>query len=114
MQIAQEDVTSLLALDRFGQRYRSDAALRDAVDGGDARRLLQEAGVSVPAGYDIRVVADTEDTIHVVMPPDPNADLEDETLDAVVGGGSMATPSCMGTSVTATMSSACGPAEKPE
>ena len=52
----------------------------------DPHAVLAENGVEVPLGYDVRFVADTPDLHHFVLPPDPNATIEDEDLDMVVGG----------------------------
>ena len=35
---------------------------------------------------DVHVVADTADTVHIVFPPAPNADLADDDLDSIAGG----------------------------
>ena len=56
------------------------AAMREDPNAAMAERGLDEMHV------DVRVVADTEDTFHVVFPPAPNADLADDELDSVAGG----------------------------
>ena len=56
------------------------AAMREDPNAAMAERGLDEMHV------DVRVVADTEDTFHVVLPPAPNADLADDELDSVAGG----------------------------
>ena len=56
------------------------AAMREDPNAAMAARGLDEMHV------DVRVVADTEDTFHVVLPPAPNADLADDELDSVAGG----------------------------
>ena len=56
------------------------AAMREDPNAAMAERGLDEMHV------DVRVVADTEDTFHVVFPPAPNADIPDDELDSVAGG----------------------------
>ena len=56
------------------------AAMRDDPNAAMAAKGLDEMHV------DVRVVADTEDTFHVVLPPAPNADVPDDELDSVAGG----------------------------
>ena len=90
-------------LQRFSERYRADAALRDRLAGGD----YSDLDVEVPPGVEIRVVLETADTYYCPMPPDPNAQLEDQALDAVAGGNTRVStvatagtagsfPSCIG------------------
>lgn len=52
----------------------------------DPHAVLAENGVDVPLGYDVRFVADTAEVHHFVLPPDPNASLDDDDLEMVVGG----------------------------
>ena len=47
---------------------------------------MAERGIALPEGVDVRVVANGGDTVHFVLPPDPNALLEDEALNSVAGG----------------------------
>ena len=71
-------------LKRFGERYRADAALRDRIAAGDRADLDAE----VRAGVEVRVVQQTPETHYFLLPPDPNALLEDRTLERVAGGAS--------------------------
>ena len=53
----------------------------------DGNRALADIGVEVPAGMQIRIVADEPGIQHYVLPMRPeSAELTDEHLDAVVGG----------------------------
>ncbi len=52
----------------------------------DSKALLREMDVSVPSGMSIKVVSNTAQTIHVVLPPDPNAALEDEWMEVLQAG----------------------------
>jgi hypothetical protein len=56
----------------------------------DPASVLAEAGVEVPAGVTVKVVEDTSDTVHLILPPAPPEDeLTDEALDKVAAGVSM-------------------------
>ena len=54
--------------------------------GTEPHSALSEMGVDVPSGVDLRVSVNTDETFHVVFPPDPNTMLSDEALTAVSGG----------------------------
>ena len=69
----------------FGDDYWADPALR-ARAGADPRGVLAERGLEIPPAVDARIVANTDEVFHLVLPPDPNTVLEDETLHAVAGG----------------------------
>ena len=77
----------------------------------DPAGTLAERGIAMPEGVDVRTVVNSDDTFHVVLPPDPNALLEDEALAGTVGGSTFGTlscvstfPSCIGTGGTASTS----------
>ena len=54
---------------------------------GDPRAVLQEHGVPLPDGQAVRVVENTADTVHLVLPPKlPEGELSDEQLDQAAGG----------------------------
>jgi hypothetical protein len=54
----------------------------------DPHGTLAEAGVQVPAGSKVKVVEDTADTRHLVLPvaPPNTGELSDEELEKVAGG----------------------------
>ncbi len=54
----------------------------------DPRAALAEAGVEVPAGTTVKVVENTADTQHVVLPVAPADELSEEDLMKVAGGQS--------------------------
>ena len=62
-----------------------DPALRSKAV-SDPAGTLAERGIALPEGVDVRLVVNSGDTLHVVLPPDPNAVLEDEELGGVAGG----------------------------
>lgn len=72
----------LMALSRA---YRKDPAFRARCEEAP-RAVLAEEGVDLPPGMEVRFVADAADTVHVVMPVDPNTPLSEEEL-AMAGGG---------------------------
>ena len=51
----------------------------------DPSSVLRERGIELPAGVQVRVVEDTDETIHLVLPPPPG-ELSDEQLDELAGG----------------------------
>ena len=69
-------------LKRFGERYRADAALRARIAAGDRSDLDAE----LPAEVEVRVVQQTPETHHFLLPPDPNARVQDRALEGVAGG----------------------------
>ena len=69
----------------FVSEYHRDPELRARCQ-SDPHAVLAENGIEVPLGYDVRFMADSADVHHFVLPPDPNASLDDEDLEMVVGG----------------------------
>ena len=51
----------------------------------DPQGALAEHGIEVPAGQQVRVVENTDQVVHLVLPPKPR-DLSDEQLDQAAGG----------------------------
>ncbi len=88
------------AYEALAARYRDDAALRSQVEDGEVADFLSEIGIALPPGIEARVVANTADTYHVVLPPDPNVKLSDESLSAVAGGKSAGSAASVGTAGT--------------
>ena len=87
----KEDRESLEKFASFGERFHSDADLRSRLAAGDTAAAARELGLETPPNAELRFVSDTDDVLHVVMPPDPNAALADEQLQAVVGGDTLGT-----------------------
>ncbi len=52
----------------------------------DPAAVMAEQGLTPPASKQIRVLEDTDDTLHVVLPAKPG-ELSDEELDQAAGGG---------------------------
>ena len=83
----------LLGLETLSKRYRENEGFRSRMTSGDVAGTLSEFGLDTPADVELRVVANTEDIIHFVFPPDPNVELEDEDLSFVSGGTRQSTAS---------------------
>lgn len=62
----------------------SDDAYRQRLI-SDPAAALEAQGMAVPAGKQIRIIEDTDDTVHVVLPARPT-ELSDEELDQAAGG----------------------------
>ena len=69
-------------LRRFGERYRADPELRARIAAGDRADL----DADLPAGIEVRVVQQTPETHYFLLPPDPNARVQDRALEGVAGG----------------------------
>lgn len=56
----------------------------------DPNSALAEVGVTIPSGTSIRVVENTPNTIHLVLPPQPpKSQLSDDVLDKLASGGGL-------------------------
>ena len=94
LQFATQEQLELVS--DVGSRYRSDAGFRARVDGGDVSDLFDEFGFQPVKGIEYRFLADSADTVHFVLPPDPNVELTDEMLNAVAGGSCASTAGTIG------------------
>ena len=72
-------------LTRLSEDYRDKPEVRAELD-ADPRSFFASRGVDLQAGADFRVVANTADVFHMVLPPNPNASLDDQSLESVAGG----------------------------
>ena len=94
------------AVDAIRERYWSDDAFRARIDSGDVTDVLESIPFDVPPESSIRIVADSSERRHFIMPPDPNFALEDEQLSVVAGGGKTAgSAGSLGTASTLVCSS---------
>ena len=72
----------------FVDRFRADADFRAEVE-ADPKSAFAALGVEIPPRVDgVRIVENTEDTFHFVLPPGPNGDLPDDELSGISGGSS--------------------------
>ena len=57
----------------------------------DPKAVLAEYGLLVPEGMDVKVVENTDDTVHVTLPAPPagHANLSDDELRNAAGGSPM-------------------------
>lgn len=69
-------------------RCRNDSGFRAQMRAEPAA-VLAGQGVNIASGVELRVAEDTPAVRHFVLPPDPNALLEDSGLDAVSGGSTV-------------------------
>ena len=61
----------------------------------DPHAALAEHGVEVRAGVTVKVVENTEDRLHLVLPPAPEGELSEQDLEKVAGGEYMCPNQCM-------------------
>jgi hypothetical protein len=54
----------------------------------DPKAVMREHGLELPAGAEIRVVEDTPEVRHFVLPASPTGDLSEEELSPVAGADS--------------------------
>ena len=69
----------------FTRKYQENPELRARAE-TEPRAVLSEHGIRMSPEHDVRIVANTAETFHLVMPPDPNSVLAEEDLAAVAGG----------------------------
>ena len=88
-------------IEPFAEAWRGDPEFRARAD-EDLRSVLAEQGMELPPpGVELRVVENTADAYHFVLPPDPNVALSDEALGMVAGGKSASTIGSAGSASTA-------------
>ncbi len=63
----------------------------------DPMRVFKENSIEVPEGIEIRIVANTAETMHFILPPEPSDELTDEQLEGAAGG--MCSSNCKGCGV---------------
>ncbi|HET6880838.1 MAG TPA: NHLP leader peptide family RiPP precursor [Pirellulales bacterium] len=69
---------------RLVARAWSDEELKQRLL-NEPKTVLEEHGIDVPPGLELRIVEDTEEVCHLVLPPSPAGDLLDEELTASIG-----------------------------
>jgi len=52
----------------------------------DPKTVLKENGVAIPEDVELRVVENTEEIVHLILPPVPTGQLSEEELEKVAGG----------------------------
>ncbi len=48
--------------------------------------VFKDKGIEIPEGIEVRMVENTSEIMHLVLPPAPSDELTDEELDSSVGG----------------------------
>ena len=94
-------------------RYRDDPDFRDAIDRGDVQEAIDYVGVEVPVGVNPKLHFDSDEVMHIALPPDVNQMLRDESLMSVAGGKTAGTAGTIGTASSmacATLPSSIGSA----
>ena len=84
-----ESAPAWLAFQDAARRYREDEAWRARIDDGEAEAvsaLMRDVDLKPAPGATVRVKANDAATFHVVLPPDPNMALVDESLSGIAGG----------------------------
>ena len=76
-------------LQRFSADYRNDSELKARIDGGDISPAVEVLGLEdVEREVQVRIVPDTHEVLHVIMPSDAERALPDSMLEMVAGGTS--------------------------
>jgi len=52
----------------------------------EPRKVLSEAGLNPPPNLDVKVVENTNNLVHLVLPPPPSAEISEDSLALVSGG----------------------------
>ena len=52
----------------------------------DPAAALSDAGIDLPAGLTLKVVENTDSLFHLVLPPQPDGELDDEALEKIAAG----------------------------
>ncbi len=60
----------------------------------DPMKVFKENGIEVPDGIEVRMVENTAETTHFILPPAPGDELSDEQLGAASGGLMCDTQDC--------------------
>ncbi len=84
-----ESAPAWLAFQDAARRYREDESWRARIDDGEAEAvsaLMRDIELKAAPDAAVRVKANDAETFHVVLPPDPNMTLVDESLSGIAGG----------------------------
>ena len=69
----------------------------------DPRAVLQEQGIEVPAGLEVRPLQQSQQMIYFPIPAAPSGEISDEQLEQVAGGSTASTAGSAGS-----VSTVCG------
>ena len=100
---------SLNVLKKFRAAYDNDEKLRARIDAGDVAPLLEMLDPSVAENKDVelRVVTDTDEVQHMIMPPDPTWVVRDSDMSSISGGSTVGSAGTVGSA--STLLSGCFP-----
>ena len=70
----------------FAKQWREDADFRAEFEADPKSAIAARGGGLIREVEDVRVVEDTEDTVHFVIPPNPNGALSEQALAGVSAG----------------------------
>jgi hypothetical protein len=82
-------------------RAMTDEAFRSRLL-ADPKAVLQESGMVLPEGMEIRAVENTESVVHLPLPAKPSEELSDDALEQVSGGSTAGSASSLGTASSLT------------
>ena len=112
--VSNDNLEQLAAtLARLSADYRDRPEVRAQLD-ADPRAFFAARGVDLQAGTELRVVANTADVFHLAMPPNPNAALQDDSLEAVSGGTPHSTMSTFPSTLSSVSSYEDAPGRRPD
>jgi hypothetical protein len=52
----------------------------------DPMKVFSENDIEVPEGIEVKMIENTADTMHFILPPEPSDELTDEELESAAGG----------------------------
>ena len=82
------------------EKTQTDDGLRTRLV-ADPHNVLSEHGIEIPSGITVNVASNSEDTFHLVLPPDPNSTISDDALQSISGGvGSYSTAASIPSTVS--------------
>ena len=91
----------------LSERYSSDPDFRSRIEAGDVAEPLEALGIKPPEGVAAKIVVNTPDTFHLVMPADPNAELGEDVLSMIGGGKTAGSAGSAGSASTASTAFSC-------
>ena len=107
------DVVTREEMDEHAKQYGQIVAKAWADDAFKERFLaepaavLQEHGIPVPPGVELRAVENTDKVVYLALPLPPSDELSDEQLNQMAGGSTASTASTSGTISSFCLTVAC-------
>ncbi len=98
---------SVRQLASIADEYRKDPEFRSNLS-SDPVAALSENSIEVVPDTEVRIVEDTDEVFHFILPPDFNASVGDEVLNAVAGGGKTASSATTGPGYGGPRGPSCG------